>query len=250
MLSDLAMHMELDAWRLAKRTPTLWWRDDDAADAGGELRRLLDLSTRYEVPLGLAVVPLKATPQTVRMVNRAPLVTVLQHGSDHENAQPPAHPPGQFADTARAEGMAADLIAASRALDQFERRAPVYVPPWNRVQPELGRALPIAGLSGLSGFGGARLQAPLARLDVHVDILRWKGRPRFKGRGRVAGRLRRELRTRRLMGHWGEPIGVLTHHLDHDEGAWRFLESLFAWTTRSRTVNWTSVTQALAGASA
>ncbi len=42
----------------------------------------------------------------------------------------------------------------------------------------------------------------------------------------MLGRLTGLLRSRRRHGRWGEPIGLLTHHLDHDEAAWRFLDDL------------------------
>jgi hypothetical protein len=32
------------------------------------------------------------------------------------------------------------------------------------------------------------------------------------------------LAERRRAGLWDEPLGLLSHHLDHDEDAWRFLE--------------------------
>jgi hypothetical protein len=67
------------------------------------------------------------------------------------------------------------------------------------------------------------------RLDSHVDILRWKGQTRFRGDRRVLEALRRQLRLRRRSGAFDEPIGLLSHHLVHDEAAWRFL----AWFVRT-----------------
>ena len=42
----------------------------------------------------------------------------------------------------------------------------------------------------------------------------------------MLGRLTALLQRRRRQGLWGEPIGLLTHHLVHDEETWRFLDEL------------------------
>ena len=52
---------ELDAWATAGRCATLWWRDDDAAQPGPALERLLALSAGHGWPVTLAVIPAKAT---------------------------------------------------------------------------------------------------------------------------------------------------------------------------------------------
>ena len=48
---------EAARWREAGRTAELWWRDDDAADVGPALERLLAIHRDSGVPLALAVVP-------------------------------------------------------------------------------------------------------------------------------------------------------------------------------------------------
>jgi hypothetical protein len=82
---------------------------------------------------------------------------------------------------------------------------------------------------------------------IGPELARWKaagpgppGRPSGRhaletqgallGRGPVpAARLPpaacRLLAERRAKGAWDQPLGLLTHHLDHDEPAWRFLEA-------------------------
>ena len=49
-----------------------------------------------------------------------------------------------------------------------------------------------------------------------------------------------ELRWRREADS-GEPVGVLTHHLVHDETAWLFLEGLFAATAAHPACRWVSI---------
>src|SRR5216684_8019215 len=51
----LDLERELDAWRAAGRSATLWWRDDDAVRPTPALDRLLAIAAG--VPLALAVIP-------------------------------------------------------------------------------------------------------------------------------------------------------------------------------------------------
>ena len=57
---------ELARWRSDGRELSLWWRDDDAADATPELDRLLAVQQVHGMPLALAVVPAAATPAARR----------------------------------------------------------------------------------------------------------------------------------------------------------------------------------------
>ena len=112
-----------------------------------------------------------------------------------------------------------------------------YTPPWNRIDRELASALHEVGFTKLSAWGayGGR-EGYLDRIDAHVDLMRWNPRPKFRGQGRFYNDMTRQLRRRRQGGAWHEPIGLLTHHLDHDDEAWRFLVS-FLDRTRQR-VSW------------
>jgi hypothetical protein len=84
------------------------------------------------------------------------------------------------------------------------------------------------------------------RLDVHLDLLRWgEGRPRFRGTGRLWRRLARLMRERRISGDYAQPIGLLTHHRDHDAAAWEFLHALFEVLERSRAVRWIAAGEVL-----
>jgi len=222
-----ALDLELAAWRRAGRLPCLWWRDDDAVAATPALRRLLKIAGPA-TPLALAVIPEKLQPSLFPLVNAAPSVVVLQHGVDHVPARADG-PPSQFpADTAP-EAVADRLTAAASTMVPLRRRLPVYVPPWNDLQANVAEALPRAGFAGVSGFNGEGPSPDgLARIDVHLDLLRWSPRPRFRGEGRFLRRMTRLLRARRQAQRWMDPIGLLTHHLDHDEAAWRFLEALLS----------------------
>ena len=229
---NLALWLELRRWREAGQIARLWWRDDDAAGGCAALDRLLQASRACGVPLTLAAVPAGDMAGPGRAGWRAAsLVTVVQHGVDHQNRREgPAA--GEFPHDWSRRELEIALHRGWSLLQTVPRAQPVYVPPWNDVHPELEAALTACGYAGWSANGalaGGR-DGRLPRVDVHLDLLRWRGGARFRGKGRFLRDLTAELRRRRRAGLWAAPIGLLTHHLAHDEAAWKFLEEFLAWT--------------------
>jgi len=224
-----ALDDEIARWRDAGRDIELWWRDDDATDTGAALDRLLELQRQTAVPLALAVVPARATPALAERLAAVPAIDVLQHGYAHANhALPPdkkcelgPHRPAMLVLGELGTGrMALERLFASRAL-------PVLVPPWNRIAPALVPALPEIGFSGLSTFAARRRAEPvrgLRQVNTHVDVIDWKDGPKFVGQDAALAALVEALRQSRSA--TSEPVGLLSHHLAMDEGAWDFLRSI------------------------
>jgi hypothetical protein len=213
---------ELRRWKAQGRAPVFWWRDDDARRLTPALERLLSLARRFEAPLTLAVVPDGDIDAVVQACREAPDVELAIHGFRHQNRAAPGLPSGEVNAEDRLFDVVLDL---GKALDAFRRagvRPDLFVPPWNNAHPTLTRVLTLRGLA-LSCYGQARDDGPPRRLDAHLDVMRWKPRPRFRGGARFLLRLGKLLAQRRKTGAWDEPLGLLTHHLDHDEPAWRFL---------------------------
>jgi predicted deacetylase len=212
---------ELALWRAGGHAPVFWWRDDDARRSTPALDRLLALSVRFEAPITLAAVPDGDIAALAKACRAIPGAELAIHGFRHENRAPPGWPSGEVNDLDRLADVMSDL---STAIEVF-RRAGVtprlFVPPWNNAHPILKQALGLQGL-GLSCYGDP---AEADRLDAHLDVMRWKPEPRFRGAVRFLLRTRRLLAERRRKGAWDEPLGLLTHHLDHDEDAWSFLEA-------------------------
>ncbi len=122
-------------------------------------------------------------------------VTILQHGFDHLNKAGAA--PSEFSPADAPEQVAARLADGWARLDGFERRLPVYVPPWNSLTPNVEAALVLCGNRAVSAW--SQLSSP-GRVDTHVDLMRWRGEPRFAGRERVLARLTAQLHLRRQPG--------------------------------------------------
>jgi hypothetical protein len=251
-----ALGRELDAWAEARRTATLWWRDDDAVAATPALKRLLELARKYRVPLALAVIPSRARPSLFAALRKRTDVYVLQHGYSHANHAPAGAKKCELgADRPRAVVLAE--IAKGRALLRNaagKRFLPVMVPPWNRIDPAVAAGLGKLGLTGLSAGRtrkAARGASGLVRIDAHIESIDWSGpKRRFAGARAVLAAVVKDLKARRL-GTAGRdaPTGFLTHHLAEDARGWRFIARFLAETTRHPAVRWLDATR-LFGAAA
>lgn len=224
---------EIARWRDAGREAVLWWRDDDAVEATPALERLLDIHCRTAAPLALAVVPARATDALAARLAEAPGVDVLQHGYAHVNHALAGEKKSELGLQRPAMLVLGDLGTGWMALERLfgARALNVLVPPWNRIAPPLVPTLPEIGFRGLSTFGARPRAEPvrgLRQVNTHVDLIDWKGGRGFVGVEAAIAALVRALAASR--GGTGtaadEPVGILSHHLAMDEGAWDFLMSL------------------------
>ncbi|HLY44379.1 MAG TPA: hypothetical protein VKQ73_02270 [Stellaceae bacterium] len=238
---------ELDRWAEAGSTAALWWRDDDAVTATQQLDQLLQLAGA--VPLALAAIPALALPELAAALSGAAGVAVLQHGWQHANraegGKKSEYPEGRSATVVGVE------IAAGRARLRalFGRCVvPIFVPPWNRFAPEhLPRLVEngIAALSTMAHPSGPALPAGLAAIDVHVDLVNWRGDRGFVGTRPALDRLISQLQARRQAGAGG-PIGILTHHRIIDGATASFLERLITLTGAHSGCRWAAAAEFLA----
>jgi hypothetical protein len=114
--------------------------------------------------------------------------------------------------------------------------APVLVPPWNRIAPTLLPPLAGLGYRALSVYGRSRTSSPIALVNTHVDLMNWHGVRGCRPHAELVANLVAEL-IDRFDGN-DEPIGILTHHLVHDDAAWDFISRLFEETRNSPVVEW------------
>lgn len=242
-MQSLSLLLEAWRWRRAGRTARLWWRDDDADGDCVRLERLLRLSLESGVPLTLAVVPTgDMLSLAARLGGRggdASRVSVAQHGVDHQNRRTgPAA--GEFPHDWTPRELEIALRRGWSLIQDLPHAEPVFVPPWNDIHPGLEAALAACGYAGWS-VNGEVASPGLARVDVHLDLLRWRGGARFRGKGRFLKAFSAELRRRRKAGCWEAPIGLLTHHLAHDDRSWDFLERFLRWTARRPEMSWAAL---------
>lgn len=227
----------LDAAQARKIPIRFWWRDDDAATATPALDRLLAMARKYDVPLGLAVVPKPATAALAERLAREPKISVLQHGWQHRNYAPEGEKKVELGEHRPAPVVVEELrLGFDRLAKLFPKQfLPVLVPPWNRIAESVRKARQEVGLTGLSVFGPAPAGEP-HWVNPHLDIFEWRPVRRPVGSEEAYAVLAAEL-EKRLAGD-PQPIGIMTHHLVHGDENWDFLDELLALIAKRPAVAW------------
>jgi hypothetical protein len=227
-----ALSVELELWRASGRTPTFWWRDDDATAPAKALDRLLAIAAGLRAPVALAVIPAAAETALAERLDDA-RVSILQHGYAHANHAPDGERKAELGHHRTPAVMLAELAEGARRLAGLfgGRSRPVLVPPWNRIDPALAVLLPGIALSGLSTYRARPSAHPafgLTLVNTHVDIVDWNAR-RFLGEDAALALTVHHLAARRAgRVDETEATGLLTHHAVHEPAAWRFIERLIA----------------------
>jgi hypothetical protein len=219
--------------RLAGRQAPLsvWWRDDDAVSHTPALDRLLALARRFDVPLAIAAIPAEADASLAARLAGEPLARVLVHGLTHANHAGPGAKKAEFGPARPLSQLIEEAGQGLRlARDRFgDMLLPVFVPPWNRIAPELVPALSKLGFDGLSTFGPRGIGEPhgIVQINTHIDPVDWHGGRGLRAVDAILADLAAALPARPDEVA-PEPIGLLTHHLAHDEATWAFCETLLA----------------------
>ncbi len=243
---------ELDAWGTAGRTATFWWRDDDAVEATPALGRLLGLRRDLGVPLAIAAIPARARADLAEALRAEADIDLLQHGYAHANHRPPG-------DGKKTElGSDRDLWTVAREIADGRGRMDtvfgegkwldVMVPPWNRIDPPVVALLPALGFNGLSTFHVRPAAEPVPELiavNTHIDVIDWPGTRAFSGDEACIGATLAHLSAKRTgRADAGEPTGLLTHHLAHDEASWDFIGRFVRATSAHKAARWISACDA------
>ncbi len=221
---------ELDAWSAAGAQARFWLRDDDAIEPSDELDALLELTGRHNVPVLLAVIPSGAGGELAKRLEFAEWVSPVVHGWAHVNHAPKNQKSQELGLHRTKKSVLDELTAALDKLRTLFPRSlkPVLVPPWNRIDGDLIPYLPGLGYRALSAFGRKPLAngiAGLVEIHTHVDLIDWKGTRGCRDHSELIDCVATELALSRRDN--GAPIGILSHHLVHNQSVADFLEELF-----------------------
>lgn len=118
---------------------------------------------------------------------------------------------------------------------------PVLVPPWNRFPATMMGVLEDAGYSGFSAWGDESRWpgAPgIKRSNAHIDLIDWRDGQRAKTGSELKAELESLVRAR--SGATPRPIGILTHHLQMADDAFRILDAFFEHVSASQGLSWAS----------
>jgi peptidoglycan/xylan/chitin deacetylase (PgdA/CDA1 family) len=233
----------LDAWAGEGRIAQFWLRDDDAVEPTPALSRLLALCERFGVPATLAVIPAHTGEPLAEFLAGRPAIDVALHGWSHHNHASPDEKKQELGSHRSLEIMLGELDRGAEHLRKLfaDSFVPVLVPPWNRIDKALLPQLADIGIEALSVFGPEK-SGPVVVVNTHADIMDWHGTRRCRAaHDIVADIIKRLHETERT----GASMGLLTHHLVHDEAAWEFLEGLFAATAGHPACRWVALSDLL-----
>ena len=236
---------ELAGWERAGRKADFWLRDDDAVEPTAALDRLLTLTEKYGVPVALAVIPAFTGAALAKRLDEAPHAVVAVHGWTHEN-HAAAGEKKQELGTHRDRDLVLEELSQGLAHVVHlhgPRLVPLLVPPWNRIDADLIAGLAPIGFEALSVFGPSK-PAALRMVNSNVDLMDWHGTGGCRDHGTLVGDIVAQL-SRSFDG--GDAVGVLTHHLVHDEAAWLFLARLFEIIAGHSACRWRAVRELIAG---
>jgi hypothetical protein len=217
---------ELNLWGEAGLKAHLWLRDDDATEPTPALDRLHRLSRAYAISITLAAIPASTGKTLARYVEGAEFFSVAVHGWSHANHAPAGKKKQELGPHRPTATILSELQQGLVTIKTLfgDNALPVLVPPWNRIDLSLIPKLPDIGFAALSTFG-RRICAGVLTVNTHIDIIDWHGTRGCVDHAILIQRLADELAASRLSEQY--PVGILTHHLVHDESAFEFLEALF-----------------------
>lgn len=240
------LHRELDLWAGEGLAARFWIRDDDASGRSAQLMQLHALAHRFDVAIGLAVIPGTIQQDLPDYLNgEAQNFRPMCHGWKHVN-HGSKNLPSEFGSERPLAQLLEDATAAQKIfVRHFYKAPPIFVPPYNRISHSLTRRLPGIGFVAVSAIPSRlskeflRLRARLGwipplrlpslsatpRIDVHIDLIDWRAKTAV-GNEAVARALLQQLEARRKARRPSAPIGLLTHHLVHDSAIWRLCDEL------------------------
>ena len=162
------------------------------------------------------------------------------HGFSHTNYASADEKKIELGDHRPIEMVLGELdVARAKLIDLFGGRiSNLLVPPWNRISHTIANAIAKTEFAGISGFGWINYHSAVVTLNTHVDIIAWKNDKLPKSFSRVLNELTASLRQARDNNF--APVGLLTHHLAHDENCWRMLEKLFFVVATKTDISWCS----------
>ena len=226
-----AVFDELDLWSEAGKTAKFWWRDDDAVTTTPQLSRLLDLQDQASVPLTLAVIPAFADAKLGQIAKEAKQLSIALHGYSHTNHAPKDEKKRELGLHRDSNIVLGQLKDGSQKLTELFPGTynSALVPPWNRIDQELIANLPALGLSVLSTFQPRSTLNPvpgLTQVNCHLDPIDWHGSRSLVSLEKILAITLDLLKWQRTGTiDADEPLGLLTHHLVHDDAIWSFVDN-------------------------
>jgi hypothetical protein len=222
-----------------------WLRDDDLVQITPRIDAMLAVLERFSVRTLLAIIPaVMADGLPAKLPDHSRYV-ICQHGLRHTNHEPLSAPKAEFGPSRSTGEALADIKEGHRLMSTAfgEAFAPIFVPPWNRLTPDLRASLPKLGFRGFSAYGSDQDGSSTVGLTVvnaDIDVLRWGTEQDAGATAPRADLFQRvtELLSYRRRADEPQRIGLLTHHLAMDSAAWDAVAILMSEISESGGAEW------------
>jgi hypothetical protein len=212
----------------------IFFRADDVAVPGKRFVRMMELFSRYGVPLSLAVVPARLTGVRWQYLKGFEKKNPSrwcwhQHGWRHVNHETKGKKQ-EFGEVRTPSEIRQDLIWGQQRLKQLMGKDffPVFTPPWNRCSDHTLRLLQELGFVAVSRSRGSKPQSldNLPDFSVSVDLHTRKEKDPSGGRDNLVKEFRQAAGS-------GD-CGIMIHHQMMNEAAFVFLEALLKILTKRK----------------
>lgn len=215
--------VELDQWVSAGKTAEFWWRDDDAITVTSNLNKLTDLAGRFEIPVLIATIPAFSDVHLADYINSNSLLSAAVHGYAHKDHSILGQKKTEITVNLPDRDIDAVLNELTHSRQNIETlygqtASKILVPPWNRIDDTVASRLSDMGFELVSTFSENFVKTGLLQLNCQLDLMHWKPVRIGKNLDEIFDELLVRLQQARLDNY--APIGILSHHLVHDENAW------------------------------
>ncbi len=224
------LETEIELWHKAGLTLPFWWRDDDAIEPTDHLAQLIEIAEQVDIPVHLAIIPKFATTALRDLCKQTPLLIPVVHGWSHKSHALKGEKNAEFGASRPIQDAVQDLIlAADHMSDLFGKDLKsMFVPPWNRINPELAEHLEAIGYDILSTYLPRTTKlasSKIEQINTHIDPIDWKNTRSLVESETLVENITQLMQDRRLgKSDNTEPLGLLTHHLVHDAAIWDFVK--------------------------
>ncbi len=211
------------------RKVTAFFRADDIGVPSRNFSLLISFFSKYDIPLGLAMVPTWMTHSRWEHFYSMPEIHLKEalwcwhhHGWRHMNHELTGKKQ-EFGPSRSEKELMHDLGRGKERLESILGKdfTQIFTPPWNRCSGDCMKGLMSLGYQGISRFENARPEAPegLKDLSVNVDLHTLKASDPAIEWQMLMKQLEQAIGSGRC--------GIMIHHQRMNDNAFTFLELLF-----------------------
>lgn len=205
----------------------LWWREDDVSYDCDKLHIVLDILSKYQIPVLCGAIPKLITQDMIQLLRGFPGAVVCQHGMFHKN---------NYIQDYKCEFDTADSLdlliegrdfLAKTFPNQF---MPIYIPPWDNISKTFKNTLLDNGWTAVSTHNYPLHQKRAYNSDI--DLIDWVRSEEFGGEDFVIKQILQCFDNNDFN------IGIVNHHRTIGLTGIEFIKKLLAEFNKYNNIVW------------